>query len=73
MNRLPRIQEPTTFYDVFSVIVVGLLFVATILSVWHGTIIRIEMAVFSGFLILWVVWAIGQVLDQYPRKKHSHK
>ena len=72
-RRFPRIKEPRTFYDVFSVVVVGLLFVTTVLSVWRGTIIRIEMAVFSGFLFLWVVWAIGQILNQPPRKKRSHK
>jgi len=70
-RRFPRIKEPRTFYDVFSVVVVGLLFVTTVLSVWRGTIIRIEMAVFSGFLFLWVVWAIGQILNQSARKPLS--
>lgn len=67
-QRLPSLRQPRTFFDVFSIVVAGVLIVAAILSVWHGTIIRIEMAVFSGLLFLWAAWAIYRILEQYPAK-----
>jgi hypothetical protein len=67
-HRFPSIRHPTAFYDVFGVVVAGVLAVAAALSVWHGTIIRIEMIVFSGLLFLWAAWAIYRILAQYPGK-----
>lgn len=67
-RRLPSIRQPRAFYDVFGVVVVGVIVVAAILSVWHGTIIRIEMAAFIGILFLWAAWAIYRILEQYPAK-----
>ena len=52
----------------FGVAVVGTIIVAAVLSMSHGNVVRIEMAVFSGLLFLWAAWAIFQILEQYPGK-----
>lgn len=67
-RRVPSVRHPRRFYDIFGVIVVGVLTMISILSVWHGTIIRVEMAVFGGLLFLWAAWAIYRILAQYPGK-----
>lgn len=67
-RRFPSIREPRGFYDVFGVLVGGVLVVAAILTLWHRTIIRIEMAIFSGLLFLWAGWAIYRMLAQFPGK-----
>lgn len=67
-RRLPSIRHPKAFYDVFSIVVAGVLIVAAVLTVWHGTFVRIEMAAFSGLLFLWAAWAIYRILEQYPKK-----
>jgi hypothetical protein len=67
-RRLPSLRQPRAFYDVFGVAVVGTIIVAAVLSMSHGTVVRIEMAVFSGLLFLWAAWAIFQILEQYPGK-----
>ncbi|MFB6293483.1 MAG: hypothetical protein ABEH60_04400 [Halonotius sp.] len=67
-RRLPSIRQPQAFYDVFGVVIAGVLVVAAVLSLWHGTVVRVEMAVFIGLVFLWAAWAIYRVLEQYPGK-----
>lgn len=67
-RRLPSLRQPRTFYDVFGVVIGGVFLVGGLLSIWHDTIIRIEMAVFSGLLFLWAAWAIYHLLEQYPKQ-----
>ncbi|ESS08043.1 MAG: hypothetical protein A07HN63_02061 [uncultured archaeon A07HN63] len=67
-RRLPSIRQPKAFYDVFGIAVIGTLIVTSILTMWHGTFVRIEMAVFSGLLFVWAGWAIYRILSEYSGK-----
>ncbi|WP_306058852.1 hypothetical protein [Natronococcus wangiae] len=37
---------------------------AIVLTIWHGSIVRIEMAAFVGLVFLWAGWAIQNTLDR---------
>ncbi|ERH05964.1 MAG: hypothetical protein J07HN4v3_01573 [Halonotius sp. J07HN4] len=67
-RRLPSIRHPHAFYDVFGVVVSGVLLAASILMMWHGTVIRIEMAAFTGLLFIWAAWAFYRILSEYSGK-----
>lgn len=61
--RLPSVRHPKSFYDVFGVIVIGIVVMTIVLSIWHGTFVRREMVVFIAIVFLWAVWAIDKILE----------
>ncbi len=67
IGRLPNIRQPTSFFDVFTVTAVSIAVVAIVLTIWRGTIVRIEMGVFIVLIFLWVVWAVTQILERTAR------
>ncbi|WP_126661158.1 hypothetical protein [Haloterrigena salifodinae] len=64
MSRLPSIRHPVSFFDVFTVTAVSIVVVAAVLTVWHGTFVRTEMAVFTVLVFGWVAWAINRILEE---------
>lgn len=62
--RLPSIRAPQSFYDVFTVAVTATVLVAVVLSVFHGTIVRVEMVALLFIVSIWVAWAINRILAQ---------
>lgn len=60
--RLPSIRRPRSFYDVFSVVASAVAIMAIVLTVWYGTIVRLEMAVFMAIVFIWTFWAIERIL-----------
>ena len=64
MARLPSVRRPASFFDVFTVTAVSITVVAVVLTVWHGSFIRIEMAAFTVIVFGWVVWAINRILKE---------
>lgn len=62
--RLPSVRQPRSFYDMFGVSTIGIVIVALVLSIWHGSFVRFEMAVFMAILFLWDAWAIIRILDE---------
>ena len=67
MSRLPSVRRPTSFFDVFTVTAVSITVVALVLAVWHGSFVRIEMAVFTVIVFGWVVWAVNRILKESVR------
>ncbi|MCU4743514.1 hypothetical protein [Natronoglomus mannanivorans] len=65
--RLPNVRDPRSFYDVFATIGVSTVVMAVVLSIWHGTFVRLEMIVFIGIVFLWGAWAINNILDRSTR------
>ncbi len=68
MARLPSIRQPRTFFDVFTVTAVSIVAVATVLAIWHGSFVRIEMGVFIVIVFFWVVWAVNRILGELIRE-----
>ncbi|SIS15694.1 hypothetical protein SAMN05421752_11529 [Natronorubrum thiooxidans] len=62
--RLPSVRHPHSFYDVFGIVAAGVVIMALILTIWYGTIIRIEMTVFIVIIFLWAGWAIERILAE---------
>ncbi len=62
--RLPSVRDPRSFYDIFSVTTISIIVMAIVLTIWHGSIVRIEMAAFVGLVFLWAGWAIQNTLDR---------
>ncbi|WP_265339086.1 hypothetical protein [Halosolutus amylolyticus] len=62
--RLPSVRDPRTFFDVFGVVVISIGLMAAILTVWHGTIVRIEMVAFGLLVLVWVLWAVDRILER---------
>lgn len=60
----PSLRDPHSFYDVIGVLFAGVTVMVIVLTLWHGTIIRIEMGVFFVAIVLWVIWAINHILVQ---------
>ncbi|WP_440771289.1 hypothetical protein [Natronorubrum sp. DTA28] len=67
MPRFPSVRDPVSFFDVFTVTAVSIAVVAAVLAVWHGSFVRIEMAVFTVLVFGWVVWAISRILERSVR------
>lgn len=61
--RLPSVRHPQSFYDVFGVAVIGVVIMAAVLSIWHGTFVRREMVVFIAIVFVWAVWAVDKILE----------
>lgn len=61
--RFPSVRKPRSFYDVFGVVACGIVVMAAVLAVWHGTLVRREMVAFMAIVFLWAVWAVDRVLD----------
>lgn len=66
--RAPSIRRPRSVYDIFLVTIAGTILVGFVLTIWHGTIVRIEMFGFIVLVFLWVAWAIYRVLGTYAEK-----
>ncbi|SEH14340.1 hypothetical protein SAMN04487967_1556 [Natronorubrum sediminis] len=62
MTRVPSLRQPTSFFDVFTVTVSTIVIVATVLTIWHGTFVRLEMGIFTAIVFGWVLWAITRIL-----------
>ncbi|WP_440764821.1 hypothetical protein [Natronorubrum sp. DTA7] len=41
--------------------------VATVLAIWHGSFVRVEMGAFIALIFIWVVWAINRILNESIR------
>ena len=67
--RLPSVRNPRSFYDIFAVIAIATTLAALVLTVWHGTIVRIEMAAFTGLVFLWGAWAVYNTLARSVDRK----
>ncbi len=67
MVRLPSVRRPATFFDVFTVTAVSIALVATVLAIWHGSFVRVEMGAFIALIFIWVVWAINRILNESIR------
>ncbi|APX96125.1 hypothetical protein [Natronorubrum daqingense] len=63
MIRLPSLRHPTSFFDVFTVTVSTIVLVAIVLTIWHGSFVRLEMGVFTAIVFGWVLWAITRILS----------
>ncbi|MFC4543730.1 hypothetical protein ACFO5R_17525 [Halosolutus amylolyticus] len=48
----------------FGVVVISIGLMAAILTVWHGTIVRIEMVAFGLLVLVWVLWAVDRILER---------
>lgn len=64
MSRVPSVRRPATFFDVFTVTTVSITLVAIVLSIWHGSFVRIEMGAFTVIVFIWVVWAVNRILKE---------
>lgn len=64
MVRLPSVRKPVSFFDVFTVTTVSITAVAIVLAIWHGSFVRIEMAVFTVLVFIWVGWAVNRILKE---------
>ncbi len=62
--RLPSVRHPRSFYDVFSIIAAAVTIMAIILTIWYGTIVRLEMVVLIAIVFLWAFWAIERILSE---------
>ncbi|RZV06685.1 hypothetical protein BDK88_3713 [Natrinema hispanicum] len=72
--RLPSVRHPHSFYDVFGVSAIAVAIMALVLTIWHGSFIRIEMVVFMAIVFLWAGWAIERILaESEERSKQRGK
>lgn len=62
--RLPSVRRPRTFFDIFGIIVISIGLMAAVLTIWHGTIVRLEMVVFIILVFGWAAWAVDKVLER---------
>jgi len=62
--RLPSVRHPHSFYDVFGVAATAVAIMALVLTIWHGSVIRIEMVVLIAIVFLWAGWAIERILAE---------
>lgn len=75
---VPSVRRPRSFYDVFGVVAIGVVVVAIVLTLWHGSFVRVEMVAFMAVLFLWATWAINEILehaadDTRPRQNRHWK
>ncbi|MFC6718860.1 hypothetical protein ACFQGT_14745 [Natrialbaceae archaeon GCM10025810] len=71
--RAPDIRHPRTFYDVFGTVAAGVTLMAIVLTLWHGTFIRVEMAVLLAALCLWAIWAVSEILERSAEAEKAEK
>ncbi len=71
MVRLPSVRRPVTFFDVFTVTATSIVLVAAVLSIWHGSFVRIEMGAFIVLIFAWVVWAVNRILKRSVQRSRT--
>ncbi|MFD1564393.1 hypothetical protein ACFR99_12630 [Haloarchaeobius amylolyticus] len=62
--QLPSVRHPHSFYDVFGVVATAVAIMALVLTVRHGSVVRIEMVAFMAIVFLWAGWAIERILAE---------
>ncbi|WP_265111267.1 hypothetical protein [Halosolutus halophilus] len=48
----------------FGVVVISIGLMAAVLTVWHGTIVRLEMVAFVVLVFVWAAWAVDKILER---------
>lgn len=62
--RAPRLRDPQSFSDVFTVIALTVGVVALALSLTDSQLVRLEMIVVFAIVVTWVVWAVNHILER---------
>lgn len=71
--RLPSVRHPRSFYDVFSIVTGSVAIMAIVLTVWYGTLVRLEMVVFMAIVFIWAFWAIERILSTTKQRSKRHQ
>lgn len=65
--RTPRLRDPRSFMDIFPVLMFTVAVVFLVLTFTDSDLIRLEMLLFFGVVIIWVLWAVNNILQHSRR------